>query len=114
MAQNAPALEMDDPSTLSPSLPSDLGSLSPSSSSVPENEKEIDGTQEWTDEKLESSAPSPSESGDLHMPRVPFDDARRIMTRTDFLEPLDHLHVGLISPISLSFHFPFLLTASLS
>jgi len=30
---------------------------------------------------------------DLHMPRVSYDDARRIMTRTDFVEELDHLHV---------------------
>ena len=32
---------------------------------------------------------------DLHMPRVSYDDARRIMTRTDFVEELDHLHVSL-------------------
>jgi len=30
---------------------------------------------------------------DLHMPRVSYDDARRIMTRADFVEQLDHLHV---------------------
>ena len=32
---------------------------------------------------------------DLHMPRVSYDDARRIMTRADFVEQLDHLHVSL-------------------
>lgn len=37
---------------------------------------------------------TPSETVDLQMPKVAYDDARRIMTRTDFLEPLDHLHVG--------------------
>ena len=31
---------------------------------------------------------------DLHMPRVSYDDARRIMTRADFVEQLDHLHVS--------------------
>lgn len=34
---------------------------------------------------------------DLHMPRVSYDDARRIMTRADFVEQLDHLHVRLLS-----------------
>jgi hypothetical protein len=31
---------------------------------------------------------------DLQMPRVSYDEARRIMTRADFLEQLDHLHVS--------------------
>jgi hypothetical protein len=34
---------------------------------------------------------------DLHMPRVSYDDARRIMTRADFVEQLDHLHVRPLS-----------------
>lgn len=37
---------------------------------------------------------SATETVDLHLPKVAYDDARRIMTRTDFLEPLDHLHVS--------------------
>jgi hypothetical protein len=35
---------------------------------------------------------------DLHMPRVSYDDARRIMTRADFVEQLDHLHVRPLLP----------------
>lgn len=31
---------------------------------------------------------------DVHLPGVSFDVARRLMTRTDFIEPLDHLHVS--------------------
>lgn len=31
---------------------------------------------------------------DLVLPKVAYDDARRIMTRTDFLDPLDHIHVS--------------------
>jgi hypothetical protein len=31
---------------------------------------------------------------DLHSPRVSYDDARRIMTRADFLADLDHHNVG--------------------
>ena len=34
------------------------------------------------------------EDGAEHMPAVSFADARRIMTRTDFLEPLDAFQVG--------------------
>lgn len=35
---------------------------------------------------------------DVHLPGVPFDVARRLMTRTDFIEPLDHLHVRASDP----------------
>ena len=84
MAQQAPPLEMDDlkPPTNDDETPS--GSANESENSEP-----------VTDDRLESSKPV---IGDLHMPRVAFDDARRIMTRTDFLEPLDHLHVSPPSP----------------
>lgn len=80
MAQQAPPLEMDD-LTPTPSMDDnddESGSPSGSGSAI-------------TDDSLESTKPV---IGDLHMPRVAFDDARRIMTRTDFLEPLDHLHVS--------------------
>ncbi|RSH88872.1 hypothetical protein EHS25_002534 [Saitozyma podzolica] len=30
---------------------------------------------------------------DIVLPKVSYEEARRIMTRTDFIEPLDHLHV---------------------
>lgn len=80
MAQEAPALEIDD---LTP----------PGSSSDNDDDPAtaLETLQGITDDKLESTKPV---IGDLHMPRVAFDDARRIMTRTDFLEPLDHLHVS--------------------
>lgn len=42
-----------------------------------------------------TDAPSETVPGqDLAMPSVTYEEARRIMTRTDFLDPLDHSHVG--------------------
>jgi hypothetical protein len=49
------------------------------------------------EDSAEETVDLPPTLEDLKMPRVSFDDARRIMTRTDFLEQLDHLHVRLPS-----------------
>lgn len=76
MAQEAPALEMDDLSAVINDGPPETAS---------------EAVLSIGDDNLESTKPV---GGDLHMPKVTFDDARRIMTRTDFLEPLDHLHVS--------------------
>lgn len=48
------------------------------------------------EDSAEETVDMPPTLEDLKMPRVSFDDARRIMTRTDFVEELDHLHVSLI------------------
>lgn len=71
MAQNAPVLQ------------SDREGVEETADSA------SDAILEDVDTTVASSAPI-----DLQMPKVSYDDARRIMTRTDFLEPLDHLHVG--------------------
>lgn len=34
-------------------------------------------------------------SADIHLPKMTYEEARRIMTRADFLEALDHYHVCL-------------------
>lgn len=46
------------------------------------------------EDSAEETSDMPPTLEDLKMPRVSFDDARRIMTRTDFVEELDHLHVS--------------------
>lgn len=84
LAQQAPPLEMDD------QTPPSIDDGAPSGPDTGSNEV-------VTDDRLESSKPV---VGDLNLPRVAFDDARRIMTRTDFLEPLDHLHVSPLSIIN--------------
>lgn len=50
------------------------------------------------DHKRSSSAvnvtpPREISSADIHLPKVTYEEARRIMTRADFLEALDHYHI---------------------
>ncbi|KAK8864544.1 hypothetical protein IAR55_001794 [Kwoniella newhampshirensis] len=60
---------------------------------------EVAHDEEQEEPEQSSSAvditPPPAPSfGDLHLPNVTYEEARKIMTRADFLEPLDHDHLN--------------------
>lgn len=68
-----------------------LAQKAPALDAEPTTVDEVDlGAVEDASEETPDSIPTLE---DLHMPRVSYDDARRIMTRADFVEQLDHLHV---------------------
>jgi len=69
----------------------DLAQKAPTLDAEPTTVDEVDmAAVEDASEETPDSIPTLE---DLHMPRVSYDEGRRIMTRADFVEQLDHLHV---------------------
>ncbi|WWD17146.1 hypothetical protein CI109_101583 [Kwoniella shandongensis] len=56
--------------------------------------EEQDVEPEQSASPVDVTPPAEPSIGDLRLPNVTYEEARKIMTRTDFLEPLDHYHLN--------------------
>ncbi|WVQ67251.1 uncharacterized protein L199_005446 [Kwoniella botswanensis] len=66
--------------------------ISPIDNDLPLAEESAEGETSNSSVNVTPPAAEPS-SADIHLPYVTYEAARRIMTRTDFLNELDHYHV---------------------
>ena len=57
-------------------------------------EAEGEQVESTSGDDIEFPPDSPSLAEDILLPKVTYEEARKLMTRTDFLEPLDHAHVS--------------------
>nr|KIR85318.1 hypothetical protein I308_04578 [Cryptococcus tetragattii IND107] len=54
---------------------------------------EKEGDHRRSSSAVNVTLPREISSADIHLPKVTYEEARRIMTRADFLEALDHYHI---------------------